>query len=111
MLPAALYLSSNVTAKDDAAAALARGQEVFVSGFELPGARAVSEGWGSAVRDVLAATKAPVLAVDVPSDAMEALTEPILHDHADVVTGHRVPPPILERAANKVAQLALAVDI
>lgn len=111
MLPAALYLASSATARDDAAAAVTRGQQVFVSGFELPGAMAVSAGWGAAVRDVLAATRAEVLAVEVPSDAMEALTDPILQDQADVVTGHRVPPPLLERAANKIARLALAVEI
>jgi SAM-dependent methyltransferase len=111
MLPAALYLSASVTARDDAAAALSRGQEVFVSGFELPGAINVASGWGAAVRAALAATRAEVLAVQVPSDAMEALTEPIVQDHADVVTGHRVPPPVLERAANSVARLALHVDI
>lgn len=111
MLPAALYLKSSATARDDAAAALSRGQQVFVSGFELPGALEVSCGWGAAVRDALAATRAEVLAVEVPSDAMQTLTEPIVQDHADVVTGHRVPPPLLERAANKVARLALAVEI
>ena len=111
MLPAALYLSSNVTAREDAAAALDRGHQVFVSGFEVPGAVRVSEGWGSAVREALAATTSPVLAVEVPIDAMEALTDPILHDQADVVTGHRVPPPLLERAANRMAQLALSVEV
>jgi SAM-dependent methyltransferase len=111
MLPAALYLSGGVTARDDAAAALARGQQVFVSGFELPGAIRVANGWGAAVREASAATAAAVLAVQVPSDAMEALTEPILKDHADVVTGHRVPPPLLERAANRIASLALEVEI
>lgn len=111
MLPAALYLSSSVTARDDAAAAVARGQEVFVSGFELPGARSVALGWGAAVQEAIAKTRAPVLAVQVPSEAMEALTDPILRDEADVVTGHRVPPPLLERAANGVARLALEVDI
>ena len=111
MPPAALYLSASVTARDDAAAALSRGQEVFVSGFELPGAISVASGWGAAVRAALAATRAEVLAVQVPSDAMEALTEPILQDLSDVVTGHRVPPPVLERAANSVARLALHVEI
>ena len=111
MLPAALYLSSSVTAREDAAAALSRGQEVFVSGFEVPGARSVSGGFGAALREAVALTRAEVLAVQVPSDAMEALTEPILKDHADVVTGHRVPPPMLERAANKIAALALPVAI
>ncbi|MDP1822198.1 MAG: class I SAM-dependent methyltransferase [Archangium sp.] len=111
MVPAALYLSASVTARDDAAAALSRGQEVFVSGFELPGAITVARGWGAAMRAALAATRAEVLAVQVPSDAMEALTDPIFQDHADVVTGHRVPPPVLERAANSLARLALHVEI
>lgn len=111
MLPAALYLSSSVTAREDAEAALSRGQEVFVSGFELPGARSVPPGWGAAVRETVALTGAEVLAVQVPSDAMEALTDPIVRDHADVVTGHRVPPPVLERAANRLAALALPVPI
>ena len=111
MLPAALYLSSSVSAREDAAAALARGQQVFVSGFELPGAQRVAGGWGAAVSEAIASTQAEVLAVQVPSDAMEPLTQPILRDEADVVTGHRVPPPLLERAANKVAGLALEVEI
>lgn len=111
MLPAALYLSSSVTARADAATALGLGHEVFVSGFELPGARTVAAGWGAAVTEALAATRAEVLAVQVPSAALEALTGPILRDEADVVTGHRVPPPLLERAANGVARLALEVEI
>ena len=111
MRSAALYLSSSVTAREDVAAALERGQQVFVSGFEVPGATSVAEGWGAAMREAISLTQAEVLAVQVPSDAMESLTEPILQDQADVVTGHRVPPPILERAANKVARLALAVEI
>lgn len=111
MLPAALYLASNPTAQIDAAAALDRGQQVFVSGFELPGTQEVSRGWGAAVRDALASTRAEVLAVEVPSDAMEAFTNPILEDLSDVVTGHRAPLPLFERAANRVAQLALPVPI
>ena len=90
MRSAALYLSSSVTAREDVAAALERGQQVFVSGLEVPGARKVAEGWGAAVREALSLTHAEVLAVQVPSDAMESLIDPILQDHADVVTGHRV---------------------
>ena len=51
MRSAALYLSSSVTAREDVAAALERGQQVFVSGFEVPGAQRVAEGWGAAMRE------------------------------------------------------------
>lgn len=111
MRPAALYLSSSLTAREDAAAALARGLEVFVAGFEVPGATRVPEGWGAAVREACAQTRAEVLAVQVPADALDALVEPIVRDEADVVTGHRVPPPLLERAANELARLALELEV
>lgn len=111
MRAAALYLSSSVTARQDASEALAAGHEVFVSGFELPGAHAVPEGWGAAVAAAVRRTKGEVLAVQAPPDALDALTEPALRDEADVVVGQRVPPPLLERAANQVAKLAVEADM
>ncbi|HEY0882795.1 MAG TPA: hypothetical protein VGD87_14740, partial [Archangium sp.] len=81
-----------MTARQDAAEALAAGHEVFVSGFELPGAHAVPEGWGAAVAAAVRRTKGEVLAVQAPPDALDALTEPALRDEADVVVGQRVPP-------------------
>jgi 2-polyprenyl-3-methyl-5-hydroxy-6-metoxy-1,4-benzoquinol methylase len=111
MRPAALYLSSSPSARDDAAAALGRGHEVFVAGFELPGAARVAGGWGAAVTEAAARTSAEALAVQVPPGALAALTEPILRDEADVVVGRRVPPPVLERAVNELARLALDVEL
>ncbi len=111
MSVAVLHFSSSPTARQDAEVALAEGHEVFVSGFEVPGAQPVGAGWGRAVREALGLTTRDVLAVDVPADALDALTQPIERDRADVVTGHRVPPPLLERAANQVASLALEVEI
>lgn len=111
MRPAALYLSSSLTAREDAVVALGRGLEVFVAGFEVPGATRVPDGWGAAVRAACEQTRAEVLAVQAPADAIDALVEPIVRDEADVVTGHRVPPPLLERAANELARLALEVDV
>lgn len=108
---AVLLFSDNSTSRHDAELALAARHDVFVSGFELPGAQTVSSGWGAAVRDVLAKTQAEVLAVDVPADALDALTHPIEVDRADVVTGHRVPPPLLERAVNRLARMTLEVEI
>ncbi len=111
MSTAALYFSTSPTARRDAEAALAGGHEVFVAGFEVPGAHAVGAGWGEAVREALRLTTRAVLAVDAPPDALEALTLPIAADLADVVTGLREPPPLLERAANQVAKLALEVEV
>ena len=53
MSTAALYFSTSPTARRDAKAALAGGHEVFVAGFEVPGAHAVGAGWGEAVREAL----------------------------------------------------------
>jgi|APLak6261679142_1056127.scaffolds.fasta_scaffold00008_95 SAM-dependent methyltransferase len=108
---AALHFANHPTSRQDAEAAVAAGHEVFVSGLEVPGATPVAAGWGAALRDVLTRTHAEVLAIDVPPDALDALVGPLRADRADVVIGHRVPPPLLERAANRIASLALEVEV
>ncbi len=108
---ATLSFASNPTARADAETALAAGHEVFTAGFEVPGATGVAPTWGAAMKAAVAKTRARVLLVDVPSDAVDALAHPLLDDRADVTVGQRVPPPLLERAANHVARLALEVDV
>ncbi|MFZ5446084.1 MAG: methyltransferase domain-containing protein [Myxococcota bacterium] len=111
MSVATLHFSTCPTAREDARAAVAAGHEVFVSGFEVPGARAVDAGWGRAVRQAAERTARTVLVVDAPTDALRALAQPVEDDRADVVTGERRPPPLLERTTNQLARAALDVEL
>jgi len=86
------------------AALATAGCEVFVA------EREVSGGWGSAVRQVLARTRAGVLVVDPRPADMDALVGPIERDEADVVLGRRAQVPLRERAVNAVAALAVGEE-
>lgn len=111
MSVATVHFASCPTAREDARAAIAAGHEVFVSGFELSGARPVSPGWGNAVREAAERTSRSTLVVDAPTDALRTLVQPIEDDRADVVTGSRRPPPLLERATNRLARFTLDTDL
>lgn len=108
---ATLHFASHATARAEAEAALHRGLRVFTAGFEVPGATTVPASWGAAVKQAAASCGTRALAIDAPTDELDALVTPILSDRADVVTGQRSPPPVLERAANRVARFALEVEV
>lgn len=98
MRAAALLLKADSSVE---AALAERGCEVSVAG------RDVARGWGAAVRQVLATTRAPALVVDARPGELDALLGPIERDEADVVLGRRPRVALAERAVNRVAGLAL----
>lgn len=102
-----LVTAGSGQAREAAMHALAQGDEVFTSGFDVVGAQSVGTGFGSAVHDTIFRAHGEVLLVDVPIASREAFLRPLEDDRADVVNGARSNVPLLERAANALARLTL----